>query len=176
MKLRSLLMLLIVSVVVIATGCGTKQDTEKKADSNNQEAPEMIEVTLQVDPEQPQPNKKVTFTATVTQGDEKVNDADEVMFEIWRDGQENHEKIKAEHKGNGAYMTTKSFSEDGKYYVISHVTARDMHNMPQKEFTVGDAGTDQTNEATNGTHNDHNDHDDHKDESDHHDDHSSDHQ
>ncbi|MBL4951531.1 FixH family protein [Neobacillus sp. YIM B02564] len=134
-------MLLIGTIMIIAAGCGTAK--EKNQSSQDQGMPEMIDVTLKIDPEHPQPNKEVTISATVTQGKEKVDDADEVVFEVWKDGQEKHEKIKGESKGNGVYSITKSFSESGVYYAISHVTARDMHNMPKKEFTVGDVSADQ---------------------------------
>lgn len=151
MRYNSLLMLFIAVVIVIAAGCGTTKD--KDTGSQNQEAPEMIDVALKIDPEHPQPNQAVTISATVTQGDEKVDDADEVTFEIWKDGQEKHEKIQGESKGKGVYSISKTLPEAGQYHVISHVTARDMHNMPQKEFTVGDASVDQ-NQAQNAEHHD----------------------
>ncbi|QCJ44665.1 hypothetical protein FAY30_23795 [Bacillus sp. S3] len=161
MKHKSLLILFIVSIMAIAAGCGTSK--EKDTSSQNQQAPEMVDVGLKINPENPQPNKEVTFSATVTQGKEKVDDADEVTFEIWKDGQEKHDKIQGEHKGDGVYSITKSFPEAGKYFVISHVTARDMHNMPKKEFTVGDANAaddqaENTEHHEEGLDSDHHDH------------------
>lgn len=47
-----------------------------------------------------------------------------------------HEKVLGEHLGNGVYVVTTTFQEAGNYFVIAHVTARDMHNMPKMEFTV----------------------------------------
>ncbi|GHI00809.1 FixH family protein [Neobacillus kokaensis] len=159
MKHKSLLMLFVVSIMIIAAGCGTSK--EKDTSSQNQEVPAMIDVALKINPENPQPNQEVTFSATVTQGNEKVDDADEMTFEIWKDGQEKHEKIQGKHKGDGVYSITKGFPEAGKYTVISHVTARDMHNMPQKEFTVGDASTANAENAEHheeGHDSDHHDH------------------
>ena len=48
-----------------------------------------------------------------------------------------HEKVEIKHTENGIYRLEKSFPQEGTYYIISHVTARDMHNMPKKEFTIG---------------------------------------
>ncbi|MCM3570535.1 FixH family protein [Neobacillus mesonae] len=152
MKYKSLLMLVIASIMIIAAGCGTAK--EKDTGSQNQEPPAMIEVALKINPENPEPNKEATISATVTQADEKVDDADEVTFEIWKDGQEKHDKIPGEKKGDGVYSIKKSFSEAGKYFVISHVTARDMHNMPQKEFTVGDVKADDTQAKSSDHHDD----------------------
>lgn len=98
--------------------------------------PEMVNVSLSVNPNPGQPNKPITFEAKVTQGKEKINDAD-VTFEIWRSKDEKHVKISIKHAEDGVYRLEKSFQQEGTYYIISHVTARDMHNMPKKEFTVG---------------------------------------
>ena len=82
-------------------------------------------------------NEEVVNEALVTQGDEEVKDANEVKFEIWKSGQEEHKKIIGKHQGNGIYSITKTFQEEGDYSIIAHVTARDMHNMPKKDIIVG---------------------------------------
>lgn len=108
--------------------------------NNNQPAedvPEMIEVELTVTPEKGNMNEPVVFEAKVTQGDEAVEDAKSVKFEIWRAHAEKHEKMDVKHAENGIYRLEKSFQNEGTYYIISHVTARDMHNMPKKEFIIG---------------------------------------
>ncbi len=97
----------------------------------------MIDVVLTVKPETGQVNEPITFEAKVTQGKENVEDAKEVKFEIWRAHDENHEKIEIEHAENGIYRLEKTFEQEGTYYIISHVTARDMHNMPKEEFIIG---------------------------------------
>ena len=68
-----------------------------------------------------------------------MEDADKVTFEIWRSKDEKHEKIDVTHAEDGIYRLEKSFQQEGTYYIISHVTARDMHNMPKKEFIIGTA-------------------------------------
>ncbi|WP_042457490.1 FixH family protein [Neobacillus dielmonensis] len=109
-----------------------------KDDQGKNDVPELLEVKLSITPEKATANQPVTFEAKVTQGGEAVTDADEVKFEIWRAKDEHHEKIKIEHAENGIYRLEKSFPQDGTYYIISHVTARDMHNMPKKEFIIGE--------------------------------------
>lgn len=98
---------------------------------------EPIDVKLTVNPEKAEAGQLITFKASVTQGKAKVNDADEVTFEIWRSKSDNHERIIGLNPKNGVYTIEKSFAEEGTYYIISHVTARGMHTMPQKEFVVG---------------------------------------
>lgn len=123
------LILIIVSVLSISA-CNNE---ENKAD----ELPDFVEVDLTVNPEKGNVNEPMVFEAKVTQGAESVEDADEVTFEIWRSKDEKHEKIKVEHTTDGIYRLEKSFQQEGTYYIISHVTARDMHNMPKKVFVVG---------------------------------------
>ena len=102
-----------------------------------EEEPQFLDVNLTIMPEKAEVNEEVTFEAKVTYGEEKVNDADEVKFEIWRANEENHETTVVEKGVNGIYKLNKTFNEEGTYYVISHVTARSMHNMPKKEFIIG---------------------------------------
>lgn len=105
--------------------------------NNAEEEPQFLEVDLSVNPEKAEVNESVVFEAKVTYGEEEVTDADEVKFEIWRANDEDHEKILVEHAEDGIYRLEKSFSEEGTYYIYSHVTARRMHNMPKKEFIIG---------------------------------------
>jgi hypothetical protein len=132
MKKMKLLCLLLMVLLVVGA-CGTK-DNQNQADK---ELPEFVEVKLNVTPEHGQANEPIIFEAKVTQGEENVEDADEVKFEIWLANDENHEKVVVEHSENGIYRLEKSFAQEGTYYIISHVTARDMHNMPKKEFVIG---------------------------------------
>ena len=68
--------LIIVSVLSI-TACNNKN---QKAD----DLPEFVEVVVTVTPEKGNVNEPMVFEAKLTQGDENVEDADEVTFEIWR--------------------------------------------------------------------------------------------
>lgn len=116
---------------LLVSACNNKQHPA------NDELPEFVEVNLTVTPENGKANEPIVFEAKVTQGDENVEDADEVKFEIWRAKDEEHEKITVEHSEDGIYRLEKTFQQEGTYYIISHVTARDMHNMPKEVFVVG---------------------------------------
>ena len=48
-----------------------------------------------------------------------------------------HETVEAKlDKEKGVYYIEKNFNELGSYYIIAHVTARGMHNMPKVEIEV----------------------------------------
>ncbi|MNE77228.1 hypothetical protein D3C80_1735270 [compost metagenome] len=81
-------------------------------------------------------DEKVSFEAKVTQDGSNVDNAQEVTFEIWKDGSDKHSKITVASAGDGKYVMLKSFSEAGSYHVISHVTADSQHSMPSAVFNV----------------------------------------
>ncbi|MCM3767894.1 FixH family protein [Neobacillus niacini] len=118
-------------LLLLAASCSNDNNEQ------NTPLPELLEVKLTVNPEKAEPNQAIVFEAKVTQGKEEVTDADKVTFEIWRAHDEKHEKIDVKHSENGIYRLEKNFDREGTYYIISHVSARDMHNMPKKEFVVG---------------------------------------
>jgi hypothetical protein len=128
----------ILSVAVALAACGQDNANETENNSAAEETQvETLDVALDT-PEKVEKGEKVTFSATVTQGDEKVDDADEVMFEVWKEGsKEESEMIEASHDGDGVYSAEKQLDEAGKHFVQSHVTARDLHTMPKNEIMVG---------------------------------------
>lgn len=130
-------MILLFSLSLLA-GCG-KNQSEESVESNQNEVPKMIEVTINITPEKIEPKEKATIQAHVTQGEENVDDAEEMEFEIGMEGQEETQKIPSVSEGNGVYSIEKEFKDEGVYYVIAHVTARGMHTMPKQTFVVGDA-------------------------------------
>jgi hypothetical protein len=128
----------------MVAGCSNEKDnTNQKAETPSLE---FVEVTIQT-PEQINLNEEIQIKAIVTQGKDQVDDANEVKFELWKVGQEEHEKIEAQNDGKGIYSIKKTFSENGNYAVIAHVTARSMHSMPKKEFTVGTLEEEVTHEG-----------------------------
>jgi tetrahydromethanopterin S-methyltransferase subunit B len=129
MKKIRLMFLSFLCVLALAS-CSSQKEKQSSI-------PKMLDVNLAISPQKGVVNQSITFKATVTQGKERVNDADEVTFEIWRSMNPNHEKIDVKKGENGVYSLTKTFQQDGTYYVISHITARGMHNMPKKEFIIG---------------------------------------
>ncbi|NKE07824.1 FixH family protein [Mesobacillus selenatarsenatis] len=134
--MKKFLILFITLFFIFITGC-----TNSGSDVNKEEEPELLEVDL-IAPEDIPVGDEVVLAAEVTQGEEKVEDADEVKFEVRKVGDEDSEMIKATHQGKGIYEIKKTFKEDGEYMLTAHVTARSMHNMPSEKITVGNpAGT-----------------------------------
>ncbi|AZK48121.1 FixH family protein [Paenibacillus lentus] len=134
---------LLVLMIAILAGCSS---------SNSQtgllnEVPEIIEVQIQSDPEELKLGESVTIQAKVTQGGEEVTDAKSVIFEVWYSGDEEHKMLEGTHVGNGVYGIERTFDKDGVYNVIAHVTARDMHNMPRKQFIVGTVSEEEIERA-----------------------------
>lgn len=118
----------------ILVGCSNEQVGRKEA-----EIPELIEVFVEINSPQIKTHEEVMIQAKITQGKEVVRDATEVKFEIWKDGdsEEKHEKVEGEiDQNDGVYFINKTFHEPGLYYIITHVTARNMHNMPKLEVVV----------------------------------------
>ena len=128
-----LLLAVVCGLVVTACSENNQEETGKGEASG---APVPLEVAIRL-PKMIQPNQEVKVEAMVTQGKEKVEDADEVKFEIWKKGQAHHKMLTGKHEKDGVYSVQTSFAEKGSYFVIAHVTARGIHNMPQKEFSVG---------------------------------------
>ncbi len=129
------LLISLLSLLMLAA-CGSSNNNEN-TNGNSDNIPNMVEVEIKL-PEEIEPNEEVKIEALVTQGDEHVEDANEVTFEVWKQGQEaDHEMLEADNDGKGVYSITKTFEEEGFYYVVAHTTARDMHVMPRVEVTVG---------------------------------------
>ncbi|MDR7001736.1 FixH family protein [Neobacillus niacini] len=117
----------------LLAGCSNQSGSNA---TNSSDMPQEVKVAIKLVPENIQVNEKAKIEAIVTQGKEKVSDADEVKFEFWKSGQDKHDMLKAKNEGKGVYSITKTFKENGQYFVTAHVTARDMHTMPNQKFTV----------------------------------------
>lgn len=128
--LRRLLILIAFTGVFTLSACQEQQE-------DSAFEPVYLEVEIGISPEKAEVNQEVVFEALVTYGEEKVEDAYEVSFEIWRANDPEHENIVVEHTENGIYRLEKNFEREGTYYIIAHVTAKDMHYMPKKEFIIG---------------------------------------
>ncbi|MGD6792675.1 FixH family protein [Metabacillus indicus] len=133
--------ILMVSAVFVLIACSKGE--------NAAEGSLMVHAEISL-PEKISLNTEETLSVSVTQGDQAVEDASEVQFEIWKaDSKEESEMIRAEHTGDGIYEVQKSFSEEGSYFVQTHVTARDLHVMPKKEFVVGKGALTNKEEESN---------------------------
>lgn len=125
------------SGVFLLSSCGNAKDEASSSD-----VPKALEVKL-TGPEEVQPNEKAAYQAAVVYGDEPVTDADEVEFEVWKEGEKSSSsQFKASKKEKGVYRFETDFKDDGLYIVQSHVTAKQQHSMPTIQVRVGDAETD----------------------------------
>jgi YtkA-like len=90
-------------------------------------------------PESFSENKQETIKVVLTQDGKKVEGADFVHFEIWKqDGTLKYNMEQAEEAGNGTYRLSKEFDSDGLYYIKVHASNDGSIIMPQKQFIVGD--------------------------------------
>lgn len=131
---------LIAGTFLFLAACGNEDEASSDVVSVEDVNLDTLEVELDV-PDHADPGEEVTFSAYVTQGDEEVDDASEVKFEIWtKDDKENSEMVEADLPGSeGVYTITYTVTEEDVYFVQPHTTARGQHVMPVKYFAVGEA-------------------------------------
>ena len=114
--------------------CGTDEAANSAEPVQSMEP---VEAELNV-PATAEQDETVTLAVRVTQEDEAVDDADEIKFEIWKNGaKEESEMVEAALTKDGVYEAETTFSEEAVYTVQVHVTARSMHTMPTTNVTVG---------------------------------------
>ncbi|MEK5441435.1 FixH family protein [Fredinandcohnia sp. FSL W7-1320] len=142
---------LFLAAIIMLAACNN--ETEKKNTNTTELVP--IAVDLKLDPEKINPGEEVTLHATVTQGEETVEDADEVQFEIAQKGSEESEFLDGEHTSDGEYTAVKTFEQDGIYFVTAHVTARSMHTMPKVEVVIGNPSVTEESADEPAEHGDH---------------------
>jgi hypothetical protein len=151
MKKISLFVLVGFLALIIAACGNSNEDNGAKED----EKLEAIEAKLDV-PEKGEKGETVSLSTKVTQGEENVEDAGEVKYEIWKNGhKEESEMIEAKHDKEGVYKAEKTFEEDGMYTVQVHVTARDMHTMPKAEIAIGEVEVEEHGEESGDDHHGH---------------------
>ncbi|MED4045039.1 FixH family protein, partial [Priestia aryabhattai] len=95
-KLSIVLFVLMIAIV----GCSKANDSRSKEVKGTIEVPESI-----------QANEQVKLKVLVTQGDKKVENADDVQFQVEKEGYINQEMTKAPHEGKGVYSTDYTFKE-----------------------------------------------------------------
>ncbi|WP_088007830.1 FixH family protein [Indiicoccus explosivorum] len=122
------------SVLFLLAGCGAEGSAESETEGTLQP----VEVEILTAPTA-DPGDEVILSAEVLQGGEPVEEADEVLFEVWESGdRSNAVKLEGEHTAEGVYEAAHVFEEEGLYYLVAHTTANGLHTMPQMELTVGD--------------------------------------
>lgn len=114
--------------------CGTEEEAESAAVPQSME-PVEAELTVAATAET---EETVPLSVKVTQDGQPVDDADEIKFEVWKNGaKEESDMIKASLTKDGVYEAETTFAEEAVYTVQVHVTARSMHTMPTTNVTVG---------------------------------------
>jgi hypothetical protein len=81
-------------------------------------------------------DQTIELVIQVTQDGSAVENAEEVSFEIWYTGEDEHETIPAQHQGKGMYTISKTLEQEGTLNVMYHVTARGYHSMKKHELKV----------------------------------------
>ncbi|UTT42767.1 FixH family protein [Exiguobacterium aurantiacum] len=129
--------------------CGADEATNS---TETVQSMEPVEAELNV-PATADKDEAVTLAVRVTQEAEAVDDADEIKFEVWKNGaKEESEMIKASLTEDGVYEAEATFAEEAVYTVQVHVTARSMHTMPTTNVTVGHPETAAEAEAEEDHH------------------------
>ena len=119
-------------LTLLLVGCKEEVDTLASG-----EMPAIVEVDIQ-SPTRFNVGETVQLSAYVSQGGKAVNDADEVLFEVWESGfRDDGVKLTGKLDGKGLYIVEHEFEHDGVYYMFAHTTARGMHVMPKIQLIVG---------------------------------------
>ncbi|MBY0116293.1 FixH family protein [Paenibacillus sp. FSL L8-0435] len=133
-------------LLLLTVGCSYEEQ------SQSGEMPEMIKVKLMI-PDKVSAKEEVALQIKLTQGEQPVNDADHVQFQVWNEqdepeapsfdqGMMSAEELesrgatKAVSIGDGIYEVKHAFQESGVYVVQAHVTSGAMHTMPRTKVTV----------------------------------------
>ncbi|QCR34122.1 FixH family protein [Lysinibacillus sp. SGAir0095] len=118
---------------ILLSACSLKEDV---AELYKKESPMEAEIII---PDTFVNNEKEIIKAVLTQNGEKVEGADYVHFEIWKqDGTLHYYMEPAKEMGNGIYALSKDFDSNGLYYIKVHASKNGSIIMPQKQFVVGD--------------------------------------
>ncbi|WP_026690875.1 FixH family protein [Alteribacter aurantiacus] len=127
-------MIIFTAVVLLIIGCSDDPVTEE----TEAQSGERINVRMLYDDEV-RPNEETTLRVQVQQAGEQVDDAEEVIFEIWPHGRSYESvELEAEHAGEGIYESEHTFDEENLFYVQPRVSARNRQSMTLSELIVGD--------------------------------------
>ncbi|MEH6937032.1 FixH family protein [Bacillus sp. JJ664] len=138
----------LIACMMITVGCSNGKEKE-------QEVEKPLDVTILLPTADINVNKEITFRAEVTQNKKVVSDADEVQFEIGKQGEDSLAMLEAENGTDGIYSAKYKFTEPGDFYVVAHITARDQHSMPKKDFKVNEANSSKSKSSIKDDHSAH---------------------
>lgn len=138
---KKLLMLSVIMGLMVLAACGKDEAVD---DGTNAEVLP-LNVDLNVT-EQAEIGETVKMEALVTFGDDKVEDADKVVYEVWEEGKKDESiMIDSVNEKNGVYSAETTFDHDGLFTIQVHVDAKQLHSMPLKKVTIGH-GSEATDE------------------------------
>ena len=138
--------LCLLAVPVLLVGCNEAVDTNEAGSA----MPQPVEVTILTEEKLPV-SEKVKLSAQVKQGEDFVDDVEEVKFEVWESGmREDSVMLEGVLTKDGTYEVDFTFDHDGVYYIFAHTTARGMHIMPKKKLIVGNPDMSKVIEDTSG--------------------------
>ncbi|MED1202450.1 FixH family protein [Heyndrickxia acidicola] len=131
--MKKIVFLSILAVMMAVTSaCSTSNSSSELTKT----MPEPIAVTLKVQ-SKASVNQEIPLKSIVKQGKDMVKDADEVMYETWKENQKDKDSmLDAKNEKDGTYTATVKFDQPGVYYVQVHVTARSMHDMPKTKIVI----------------------------------------
>lgn len=132
-------LIILTFAIVLLVACGDNKDLNNNL-NNDLDGLAELNVEFEV-PEILAVGETLVLEAVVTYGDELVEDADEVVFEVWEKGKkDDSDHLDSENNGDGTYIAEVTFDEDGIYEMYAHTTARGIHYMPKREVIVGEGG------------------------------------
>ncbi|WP_339233754.1 FixH family protein [Oceanobacillus sp. FSL W7-1281] len=135
---KKIFFILIALMAVLAACSNNEADTAEEEDTDSIELP-VLEVDFDV-PEHVEVGETIDLTAHVTFDDEPVEDAREVLFEVWTQGHaDDSVEIEGVHQEDGTYTASFTFEEEAVYEMYAHTTARELHVMPLETVIAGDA-------------------------------------
>lgn len=130
-------LILSVFLVGVLAACGETEEKEVITEAPELE-PLLVDLTVTNDVEV---GETVEMSALVTIGERKIDDASEVVYEVWEEGKKSDSvMIDSVNEKDGIYTAETSFDHDGLFHIQVHVTAEAQHNMPVEQVTVGDGG------------------------------------
>ena len=143
---KSFKMLGVMIGLVLLAACGKETDDGSAVEV----LPLEVELTVT---EKADVGDTVKMEALVTYGDEKVSDADKVVYEVWEEGKKDDSvMIDSVNEKDGTYTAETSFEHDGLFHVQVHVDAKDLHTMPVKQVTIGEGAHAESEHAEGEEH------------------------
>jgi hypothetical protein len=137
--------LLLLAGMFLLSACSVRSDA---AQLYKQEIPIEVEINL---PESISNGDEITVQAVLTQEGKKLEKANFVHFEIWKqDGSIRYPMKEAKAVGNGIYQMSVGFKSDGLYTIEVHAGNNGSLVSPQKQFMVGKLSANELNALKQG--------------------------